>query len=53
MFFKVKNQKATKIQKLFKVFVFRKKIKQKLRLLVKRKNIWRKFQAVQRKKIMH
>ena len=44
LFFKVKNEKAMKLQKQIRVFVFRKKVLRKLKILVKRKNIWRKIE---------
>lgn len=51
-FFKVKNEKAAKIQKQVKAFVFRRKIFRNLKVLVKRIRIWRKFELKQRKKIL-
>jgi len=52
LFFKVKNEKATKIQKQIKTFVFRKKVLRRLKLLVKRKRLWQKFEATQRHKLL-
>ena len=43
---------ATKIQRQFKKYIFRKKIFLKLKELVKRKNIWRKFEKKWRIKIL-
>ena len=43
LFFKVKNEKAMKLQKQIRVFVFRKKIFRKLKILVKRKMLWKKI----------
>ena len=51
-FFKVKNEKATKIQRQIKAFVFRKRVLRKLKLLVKRKRIWQKFEKTQRHKLL-
>lgn len=43
---------STKIKRQFKKYIFRKKIFLKLKELVKRKNIWRKFEKKWRLKIL-
>ena len=43
LFFKVKHEKATQIQKMLRRCVFRRKVLANLKILVRRKRIWVRF----------
>lgn len=51
-FFKIKHEKASKIQKQFKVYRFRKTILKGLKVFRQRKKLWIKFAQQQKKKLL-